>query len=143
MRKFVINDNLSVTDIGIDISGDSLEELFIAGAEGMFDIILESSAQMGNFEDRIELSSNSVDGLFIDWLSELLYLFDAKGLIATTFDLSIEERTDGYFLTGKINYRKFDLNVDVAKNEIKAVTYYKVNIKREGDIYSTSVIFDL
>ncbi|MEE9441757.1 MAG: archease [candidate division Zixibacteria bacterium] len=143
MRKFEINDSLSVTDIGIDISGDSLEELYIAGAEGMFNIILENPGWQKEMAREIELSSGTADELLIDWLSELLYSFDAEGLIATDFELSIAEKTEELCLSAKVHFRKFDSNIDVAKNEIKAVTYYRVNIKREGNIYSTPVIFDL
>jgi SHS2 domain-containing protein len=143
MRKFEINDKLSVTDIGIDISGDSLEELFIAGAEGMFDIIIENPGGCDSLVREIELSSGTANELLVDWLSELLYLFDAEGIIATNFEVSIAKKQEVLYLSGKVHFRRFDSKADIAKNEIKAVTYYKVNVKREGDIYSTPVIFDL
>lgn len=143
MRKFEINDKLSVTDIGIDISGDCLEDLFIAGAEGMFEVLLENRSIGDTLEKTIELNSNSIDELLVDWLSELLYLFDTDELISTNIEMSISQKPAGFYLTGQVKFRKFNAEIDVAKNEIKAVTYYKLSIKREGDIYSTPVIFDL
>jgi SHS2 domain-containing protein len=144
MREFEINDRYTVSDAGIALRADSLTELFIAGAEGMFAIILGDRPPKPETESHdVQLHADTPEQLMIDWLSELLYEFDTDGLIPVHFDVSVSRSDNESHLSGTISYRRYDRERDNAEHEIKAVTYYKINIKKDGDVYRCDVVFDL
>jgi SHS2 domain-containing protein len=143
MRQFRIDDQYTSADMGLDIAGDSLEELFIAGAEGMFAVILGQPPQGGVAARAIRLSANRPEQLLIDWLSELLYLFDAEFVVPAAYTVKIFQQDAAYHLEGEVDFRDFDPSREQAEHEIKAVTYYKLNIVRQDDGLTCHVIFDL
>ena len=144
MRQFVISDRLTTADIGLDLEADSLEELFIAAAEGMFAIIfgLPPSGPK-SLQREITLKESTAEQLLIDWLSELLYLFDTDGLIACGYDLALESGENAYVVRGTVDFKKYDRDRDAAEHEVKAATYYKLKIERAGGIFRCHVVFDL
>ncbi len=144
MRKFEISDRFTTADIGLDLEADSLEGLFVAGAEGMFAIIFSRKPATRSTDRRnIHLKSTTVEQLLIDWLSDLLYLFDTDGLIACNYQLSIKESSPGYELNGMVDFQQFAPMTDVAEHEIKAVTYYKLEIRNIGGVFRCHVVFDI
>lgn len=143
MRKFNISDRHTVADIGLEIEGDSLAELFRAGAEGMLAIILGDTTPGASTKTiEINLIADSSEQLLVDWLSELLYYFDTDGLIPLDYNFDIE-KTDRFMLSGVVVFRIFDRDNETAEHEIKAVTYYKLRIEESGGRFSADVVFDL
>jgi SHS2 domain-containing protein len=144
MRNFIVSDRFTTADIGLDLEADSPGELFIAGAEGLFTLIFGSaSTGIAARSREIDLETETPEQLLVDWLSELLYLFDAEGLIACDYDIAVVLETGSCRLGGTAGFRAFDAETDIAEHEVKAVTYYKLKIEGEGGIYRTHVVFDL
>jgi SHS2 domain-containing protein len=144
MRKFEISDRFTVSDIGVSLRADSLTELFVVGAEGMFRIIMGTPpARPADQSQTIDLSAESAEQLMIDWLSELLYLFDTDGLIPVHFDVDASQSGGDSRVTGTVDCCRYDREKDNAEHEIKAVTYYKLKIQKDGDVYRCDVVFDL
>ena len=144
MREFEINDRYTVSDVGIALRADSLTELFIAGAEGMFAIIMgDCPAESGTETHAIDLRADGDEQLLIDWLSELLYGFDTRGLIPVHYDIRASRSSEESRISGMIEYRRYDREKDNAEHEIKAVTYYKLKINKDGDLLRCDVVFDL
>lgn len=144
MRKFEISDRFTTSDIGLDLEADSLEELFAAGAEGMLAIIFSRRpAGKITHHSEITLTAPTAEQLLVDWLSELLYLFDAEALIAHDYKLSVVRSPSGYELKGQVGWQPFRPVHDPAEHEVKAVTYYKLKIENDDGIYRCHVVFDL
>ncbi len=143
MRKFEVSDRFTTADIGLDIEGDNLDELFLAGAEGMFAVIMGGqTAQKASVTLDINLQSNNLEQLLVDWLSELLYRFDTDGLIPVGYRLKVIE-DEACVVRGAIDFRNYDRQTDTAEHEIKAVTYYKLKIERKGGVYRSHMVFDI
>lgn len=144
MRKFEISDRFTTADIGLNLEADSLEELFAAGADGLYAIIFgEKPVREISVQKKIDLKAGTPEQLLVDWLSELLYLFDTDGLVANDYRLTVTPGSGEFNLGGKIKYFEFHRETDAAEHEVKAVTYYKLGIKREGGLYRCHVVFDL
>jgi len=144
MRKFEISDEFTTSDIGLELRADNLTELFQAGAEGMFNIILgHGETGTVSIRKQIELRAESPEQLLVDWLSELLYAFDTEGIIPGEYDLSVTEDKNGAALKSEVGCIRFDPEIDNAEHEVKAVTYYKLNINKDGSLYRCHVVFDL
>lgn len=144
MRHFEISDRYTTADIGLDFSGDTLEESFQAAAEGMFAIIFGPGEEIAaSSQYTVNLRTTSREQLLIDWLSELIYRFDAEGLVPLAYDLMITETDREWSLKATVGCREYNRSRDKAEHEIKAVTYYKTEIKEEAGRFCGHVVFDL
>ncbi|MCK5126550.1 MAG: archease [candidate division Zixibacteria bacterium] len=143
MRKYEITDKHTCSDIGVELVADSLEELYIAGAEGLFFVICGSSTNAGTKRLKITLESDDHEQLLIDWLSELIYYFDTNGYVGTDYSLRITNTGRHLQLEADIDVREFNVENETAAHEIKAVTYYKLAIEELNGQFTCHVVFDL
>jgi SHS2 domain-containing protein len=141
MKEFEIIDHTA--DIGIVAYGKTKKEVFINAAKGMFEIIAGENRNLKeNFYAKIKLEAKSLEDLLIAWLNELLYISEVKLVILNKF--KIKELSDGQIKAEvggtKINH----LSVRI-KREVKAVTYHRLEIKKdeESGLWSAQVIFDI
>jgi len=141
MKEFEIIDHTA--DIGIVAYGKTKREVFINAAKGMFEIIAGGNRDLKeNFYAKIKLEAKSLEDLLIAWLNELLYLSEVKLVILNKF--IIKELSDGQIKAEvggtKINH----LSIRI-KREVKAVTYHRLEIKKdeESGLWRAQVIFDI
>jgi SHS2 domain-containing protein len=130
-------------DIAAQISGNSLEELFAAGAEALF----HSSVDEIIFEDddilEFDLSASSKEELLITFLNELNYLLiTKKWLYSSIQSIKIFNDTEGCELSAELKGTKLNKDIQL-RQEIKSVTYHQVEIVEAEGNYSTLVVFDI
>lgn len=127
-------------DIGIKAYGDDLSEAFAHAAKGMFDIITDSSQIESKGEYQIELSSDDLEQLLVDWLDELLYLQGAENLVFGEFRVSIDEEKPE--ISATVFGEEFDTDKHKIGMEIKAVTYHMLEVHK-GEPCFVKVLFDV
>ena len=141
MKEFEIIDHTA--DIGIVAYGKTKREVFINAAKGMFEIIAGENRDLKeNFYAKIKLEAKSLEDLLIAWLNELLYISEVKLVILNKF--KIKELSEGQ-ITAEIGGTKINhLSVRI-KREVKAVTYHRLEIKKdeESGLWRAQVIFDI
>lgn len=71
MLKYILIDHTA--DLGIDVFGSTLPELFTNAAFAMFDIITDLSRVDNTIEYNLEVSGIDKEQLLVNWLTELLY----------------------------------------------------------------------
>ena len=127
-------------DIGIIAYGADIKQLFSNAALGMFSLI----AEPGDIEESVQrdtkISSQDMENLLVEWLNELLYIFDVEHIIFRRF--KIDTLTDNLLKVRcfgeKINPQKHEL-----KREVKAATYHMLSINKEDNVYKAQLIFDI
>jgi len=153
-------DNIAIADIAFEASGSSLKELFESAAMAMF----IQTADLGSIdkkeEKKISIKAKTVEKLLYDFLSEIVFLKDADGIIFKKVDVKIKEIklqdstpksindressiSEGYHLKAvlwgeKINYEKHEL-----KNDIKAITKHLYEVKQKGKKWIAKIIVDI
>lgn len=138
MEKYILIDHTA--DIGIDVFGASLQELFANAAFALFDIITDLSKVEGKVEYKISISGIDKEQLLVNWLHELLYLHDVKNILFN--DFCIVDITDTQ-LNATVRGDVICDDKHVIKTEIKAVTYHCLSVVRENHVWKVRVIFDL
>ena len=127
-------------DLGLVIRGATEEDLFANAAFAVFDIITDLGRVEARETRRILVEGDSREDLFINFLREVLYLYNGerwllKGLRVT----SVGERV----LEAEALGEPFDGQKHEICKEIKAVTYHQAEIRETPDGWTARVIFDV
>ena len=127
-------------DIGIVAYGVDIDQVFSNAALGLFNLITDLDAIKENVQRDLELSSQDNENLLVEWLNELLYMFDVEHIVFKRFEV---DKLDDCQLKARCFGEKINLQRDKIKREIKAATYHMLAIVKEDNIYKAKVIFDI
>ncbi len=129
-------------DIRIEVYGKTLEELFLNAAEGLSQLSTGSIKVSGSqIEKTLALESDSFDDLLVDWLREILFLFNSERFILRKASLKISE---GISLESKLFGSILDPSLELEDGlEIKGVTYHGLLLEEDSDGFVAQVIFDI
>jgi SHS2 domain-containing protein len=125
-------------DVGLHVSGRDLARLFTDAARGMFFIISEQPPEGWPESHAVELEAVDIEQLLVDWLAELLYLFEVKKFFP--LDAEIEEIGPGRIKAAVSGLRTRGAFADT---EIKAVTHHLLSVDKTLNGYETTIYFDL
>ncbi len=137
-KPFEIIDHTA--DIGIVAYGADIKQVFANAALGLFNLMADLDDFKEDHQRQLELSAEDVEILLVEWLNELIYIFDVEHIIFKRFE--IDELT-----TNQIRARCFGEKVKPGqhklKREIKAATYHMLRISKDDGSYKVQVIFDI
>lgn len=134
-------------DIGLRAYGEDIKDAFINAAVGMYSFITDLETVENKKTISIPVESDSIEGLLVSWLNELIFHFDAYGFIGKK--ITIIEITPSltlpppYTLKASISGEDFNPQRHESKLLIKAATYHKLRIEKIGDMWEIDVIFDI
>ena len=128
------------SDVGFEVYGDTLEELFANAAIAMYSLMTDVDEIEEEEEREIEINSEDLYSLMFDWLDELIFLFDSESLVMRSFDIAIDE--SNFRIQGTCKGGKFNPSTHVSGIIIKAVTYNMMQIK-SNDVWKARVILDV
>jgi len=127
-------------DMGIEATGDSLAEVFVAAAQGLKNMIFGDAQVTPRQSASVFLDSGDADELLVAWLGEILYLFEVRGLVPAEFVISeISENA----LRGEVRGEPFDAKRHDIEREVKAVTYHQLSVQQEAQGWRAKVYVDL
>jgi SHS2 domain-containing protein len=129
-------------DVGIRAFGKSIEEAFKNSAIGMYSLITDLEGVKAEKSISISVESNSLEGLLVSWLNELIFQFDAYNFIGK--DISIKALgSQPSALKAEIKGEEFDTERHERKLLIKAATYHRLKVEKVRDIWEADIIFDI
>lgn len=138
MKRFELLDHTA--DIGIIVYGEDLKSLFQNAAEAFFHLITDLKKVKLRTERKIEIGEESLERLMVDWLSELLYLYDVENLLFKRFNV---ESVGKEGLKAKVKGEFFQEGVHMIKTGVKAVTYHQIEVRQEREGWRARIIVDL
>ena len=129
-------------DIGVRIYGATLEELFQNAAKALYETLGRFAVKGEGVKREIKIEdAGGGEELLVEWLSELLFRFDAHGELydRIDFDVLTPER-----LAARLQGAAVDLNHSEPNCELKAVTRHATQVKKMTDgSWQATVIFDV
>jgi SHS2 domain-containing protein len=137
-KAFEIIDHTA--DMGIIAYGANIKELFANAALALFSLITELESIEEKLHLDLEVSSEDKDSLLVEWLNELIYLFDAKHILFNRFD--IESLTHNQ-LKATCYGETFDPIKHKIKMGVKAATYHMLRLDKNGDGCKAQIILDI
>jgi SHS2 domain-containing protein len=127
-------------DIGLNIYGATLADLFIHAAQGMESLMVPLEQVRVVTGREIAVTGRDTLALLIEWLNELIFLFDTAHLLLRDFEIDAITETR---VTGRAFGEAYDAQLHELSSAIKAVTWHEAAINRIPGGYQARIIFDL
>lgn len=124
-------------DIVIRASGKDLDNAFENAAYALFDTMCDASKVRPLKVKKVELTSDDIEQLLVDWLSRLLFICDVDDMLYSEFRVEIS----GTSLKAVMKGEKLDPERHLLKTDIKAITYHMLEVNRETN--TVQVLFDI
>lgn len=127
-------------DIGMEMYGATLEELFRNAGRALFDTIVEIDRIQPRIERSVSVTGDDDELLLMNWLRRLLYLFAVESEVYGEFRIvALQSGALQAIVTGE----PLDMERHHFKTELKAITYHQFRLIHEQDGWRATVIFDV
>jgi SHS2 domain-containing protein len=127
-------------DVGIKVYGASLQNAFINAGVGLYHLITDINQVDEKKTIRVAINAETIEGLLICFLNELIFQFDAHNFIGKTIEMFEFSNT---LLTAIIRGEDFDPDKHEQRMLVKAATYHKLAINEKDLQWEIQVIFDI
>ncbi len=126
-------------DVGIIAYGADMNGAFANAAKALFSLITELDDVEEVLHRDIELTAPDQESLLVEWLNELIYLFDAENMLFKRFDITQLSNTH---LKARSYGHKVDSSKHKLKTGVKAATYHMLKIDKSNGS-KVQVLFDI
>jgi SHS2 domain-containing protein len=127
-------------DLGIDVFGETQADLFSHAALALFDLMVDAAGMQTTQSREIVIEGADWTDLFVNFLREILYLFNGEVLVLTACRIV---QIDARRLTAEIQCGRYDARKHRVKTEIKAVTYHQAAVVQTAKGWQGRVVFDV
>ncbi len=132
----------TTADIGIIAYGRDLNELFENCALAVFDIMCNVEKVSPKEVREIKVEEENIEDLLVTWLTELLAIKDIENLLFGKFKVEIKNKNGKYIIEAKAYGEKAKEEHEL-ETEVKAITYHKMEIKKENSTWKAKFIVDI
>lgn len=125
-------------EIGLRVQADAPEQLFACAARGMFSLLrVPPDTTRPAQTQRVRVDSLDGESLLVDWLSELLYLYETTGALYT--DCTVTRWAHTHLEAIVCGYPP----AAPPAVQIKAVTYHQLQVQADAQGWHAQVFFDI
>jgi SHS2 domain-containing protein len=127
-------------DLGLRIQAADVNGLFAEAGRALLSVIVSDPDSVEPREElTLHVAGRDIEYLFVDWLDELLFLFESKHFLALVFETVIDDTG----LSATVRGETCDLARHALAHEVKAVTYHGLAVKQAPDGWRAEVILDI
>ncbi len=133
-------------DAAVRIRASTGAELFRDAARALLAIVLEpaSVARVAALEAvPIQLEAEDGEALLVDFLNELIFLFDTRRFLAAEVEVTRLTLAPPARIEAVLRGETYDPARHAARTEIKAATFHGMKIERSPEGFTADVVFDL
>jgi len=129
-------------DIGVEVTGRTRKELFVNAAEALCDVMIENKTGEKSAKQikKITVEGADIADLLINFLRELLYLFNGEKFITVHCEMI---KFSNKVLQVRLTGESFNSKKHLMKTEIKAVTYSGLTVEKVKASWRARIIFDV
>ena len=122
------------TDAIIEVTAKDLKEAFSVTADAVINLTLDQDKV--EEKDQKEFSANGKDlrYLLFSWIEEITFVLITQGFAIKRVEFDIEQK-EGYKINAKAYGEPIDLHKHNFKVEIKAPTFYEMEIRQDKGVY--------
>jgi SHS2 domain-containing protein len=137
MEKYRFLDHTA--DAKFQSFGRTLEDAYVNAGFAMFSIITDVKKVKPVYAEEIFVRGKDLVSLLYNFLEELLFLFDTKGImLSRVVEIDIHNFTLHAVIEGDINHDEYEMC-----GSIKAVTYNEMEVREEDGHFVCQVVVDI
>ena len=128
------------SELAVKVTGGSQADLFANSAFALFDVI--SDVEKIEIKERLPLEVEGADrdDLLVNWMRELLYLYQGSGYLLKEFVIREVKDTS---VKAEVCGEKVDPDRHEIKQEIAAVAYHQSRMTKTGNQWTAQLIFEV
>lgn len=132
-------------DVGAEIAAASLDELFAEAAGALLETIVDPASVRPSLHRGFELAAPDLETLLVDWLGELVYVFEVDRQLFADAEVTVTEGEGGeQRLTAVARGEPYDPDRHPVRVLVKAVTHHGLEVScRPDGTWFARVIFDI
>jgi SHS2 domain-containing protein len=127
------------SELAVRVTGNSQSDLFANSAFALFDVMTEIEAIEIQERLPLEVEGTDRDDLMINWMRELLYLYQGSGYLLKEFQIHEVKDT---MVKAEVCGEKINPDRHEIKQEIAAVAYQHGRIEKTGNQWIAQLIFE-
>lgn len=137
-------EEIAIADVAFAASGKSREELFIAAADALMNVMVADLASIRAVEKvEISLENEALDMLLFNFLGELIFYKDARLLLLRVTSVRFS-RIDALYVLNADAYGEL---LDPARHplivDVKAVTLHRFKVEKVEKGWQAEVVLDI
>ena len=138
-KKYRITKHQS--ELAVKVVGASQADLFANSAYTLFDVMVADLDKV-DCKDHIplEIEGTDRDDLMVNWMRELLYLYQGSGYLLKDFQIREVKDT---IVKAEVAGEKIDPDRHEIKQEIAAIAFHKSRMDKTGNQWTAQVIFEV
>ena len=138
-KKYRITKHQS--ELAVKVVGDSQADLFANSAYTLFDVLVADLDKVDCKEHiPLEVEGTDRDDLMVNWMRELLYLYQGSGYLLKDFQIREVKDT---IVKADVSGEKIDPDRHEIKQEIAAIAFHKSRMDKTGNQWTAQVIFEV
>ncbi|HEY5595506.1 MAG TPA: archease [Nitrospiria bacterium] len=136
-------EDTAIADLAFEATGDTPAELFQAAGQALFEGMADTRRLRPRIRKEIRLRHAELDQLLYDWLSELIYMKDAQGLLFGEFSVQLDRNAE-WSLNAVVKGEPIDPRRHGLRADAKAVTYHQFQVSQtETGGWKARVVVDI
>jgi len=122
------------TDAIIEVTAKDLKEAFSVTADAVINLTLDQDKVEEKDQKEFLAQGKDLHYLLFSWLEEITFVLITKGFAIKRIEFDIKE-DEGYKIIAKAYGESLDFHKHNFKVEIKAPTFYDMEIKQNDGVY--------
>ena len=137
-------EDIAVADVAFEAEGKTREEMFIAAADAMMNVMLSDLETLRMTETvAFSLQNRDIELLLFDFLNELIFYKDAHRLLLRVATVTINLFDTQFTLSAKAAGERLDPARHPLIVDVKAVTLYRFRVEETSEGWLAEVILDI
>ncbi len=137
-------EEIAIADVAFEATGESLEELFIAAADALLNVMVAQPSTVRAMEQtEFHLENEALDMLLFDFLNELIFLKDARQLLLRVVSAKVVWSGGRYFVDALAEGEPLDPHRHPLVVDVKAVTLHLFQVEMTENGWRAQVVMDI
>lgn len=126
--------------LAVKVVGNSQADLFANSAFALFDVMTD--VEKIEIKEHLPLEVEGVDrdDLMVNWMRELLYLYQGSGYLLREFQVHEVKDT---LVKADVCGEKIDPDRHEIKKEVAAVAYHQSRMEKTGNQWTAQLVFEV
>ncbi len=142
-HAYRVLDDVALADTAFEATGDSPSELFLAAGQAIIETLADPQLVQPVETRSITRRDQDLSALLFAWLSDMVYLKDAEGLVFHAVTAVVSKERGGWLVQGTLSGEPIDPARHGLRADIKAVTKHLYEVRQEAGGWIARVVLDV